>query len=338
MIFNYKNGRFKLIQFTDIHYVTDTYNVKTGDGKIMPVNEAALYTIEKMVKEENPDLIIFTGDLVFASGHGMIDNLKMFENIGKLLDSLGVPWVFTNGNHDGNNVECLYSWEKLFDTFSNYKTYAGDKNDIFAGPNISQRGYGNGVVRLKDKNNVTQFAFILIDNGWGYSEKQASWLENAVNMLKEENPNVKAIAFAHCPFDNYGDKNDGTRGKNQEEGMANYSERIIEGSGNFSDIMFMFLNDGGVADIIEKSEIITSAFVGHFHKNDCIAILEKNGRKLYQGFGKTGDYIAYNIGEGAKTGDPMERGCRIFLFEEGKSTFTTYIKEVNGKEKGYVEI
>lgn len=338
MIFNYNKHQFKLMQLTDIHYVTDEYDVKTDDGKIMPVKMAALHTIEKMVKEENPDLIVFTGDLVFASGHGKIDNLKMFEDIGQLLDTLGVPWVFTSGNHDGNNVECNYSWNELFDTFKNYKTYAGDEKDFYQGPCNFERGYGNSVVRLRNKKGITEFAFILVDNGWGYMEEQAPWLEKTVTLLEEESPNVKAIVFAHCPFDNYGEKNDGTKGNSTEEETSNYSQRIIEGKGSFRENIFTFRNDMGVSEVIEQSEMIKATFVGHFHKNESIAILEKNGRKLYQGFGKTGDYIAYNIRKGSEDGEVMKRGCRIFLFEEGNNVFKTYIKELDGKEKGFIEI
>lgn len=338
MIFNYNKEQFKLMQLTDIHYVTDEYDVKTDDGIIMPVKTAALHTIEKMVKEEKPDLILFTGDLVFASGHGKIDNPKMFEDIGHLLDTLGVPWVFTNGNHDGNNVECNYSWDDLFDTFKKFKTYAGDEKDLYQGPHISDRGFANSVVRLKNKMAITEFAFILIDNGWGYVPELAPWIERAVTMLEEESPNVKAIAFAHCPFDNYGEKNDGTKGTTNEEETENYSKRIIEGKGDLREKFFTFRDDMGVSEVIEQSEIIKATFVGHFHKNESIAVLEKNGRKLYQGFGKTGDYIAYNIGEGSDKGEAMKRGCRIFLFEEGKDSFKTYIKELDGKEKGFIEI
>lgn len=46
-------GHFKIVQFTDVHYVPNN-----------PKSKAAIHLIEKVLDLENPDLVVLTGDIV----------------------------------------------------------------------------------------------------------------------------------------------------------------------------------------------------------------------------------------------------------------------------------
>ena len=78
------DGRFKLLQFTDSHYIA-------GD----PRSERALHCIEEMLALEKPDLVIHTGDIVF----GKPDIPSALEVLQPLANS-GIPWAVALGNHD----------------------------------------------------------------------------------------------------------------------------------------------------------------------------------------------------------------------------------------------
>lgn len=49
------NGKFKIIQFTDIHY-----------KKNLPESAVALKLISEVLDAEKPDLVVFTGDVIYA--------------------------------------------------------------------------------------------------------------------------------------------------------------------------------------------------------------------------------------------------------------------------------
>lgn len=51
-----KNGEFKIVQFTDIHF-------KYGN----PASDIALKRIGEVLDAERPDLVVFTGDVVYAA-------------------------------------------------------------------------------------------------------------------------------------------------------------------------------------------------------------------------------------------------------------------------------
>ena len=52
-----KNGEFKIVQFTDVHF-------KYGN----PASDIALKRINEVLDAERPDLVVFTGDVVYEAG------------------------------------------------------------------------------------------------------------------------------------------------------------------------------------------------------------------------------------------------------------------------------
>ena len=85
----FKEGKFKIAQFTDIHW--DPSNAKSES-----VPDSLLAVLEK----ERPDLVIMTGDIV--TGRPAEQGWK---NIMDMMQKAGIPYAVTMGNHDPENME-----------------------------------------------------------------------------------------------------------------------------------------------------------------------------------------------------------------------------------------
>ena len=80
-----KDGNFKIAQFTDIHLTPGNAD---SEARIPQM-------IGTVVKAEQPDLIVLTGDIVTAK-----PAMKGWEFIAETLGKIGVPYAVTMGNHD----------------------------------------------------------------------------------------------------------------------------------------------------------------------------------------------------------------------------------------------
>ena len=76
--------KFKIVQFTDIHWVPGN-----------PASEEAAKRMNEVLDAEKPDLVIYTGDLIFAK--------PAAEGLNKALEPAIIPphpFAVTWGNHD----------------------------------------------------------------------------------------------------------------------------------------------------------------------------------------------------------------------------------------------
>ena len=80
-----KDGKFKIAQFTDIHLTPGNAD---SEARIPQM-------IKTVVNAENPDLLVFTGDIVTAK-----PAMDGWKTIAKMCAEIGVPYAVTMGNHD----------------------------------------------------------------------------------------------------------------------------------------------------------------------------------------------------------------------------------------------
>jgi predicted MPP superfamily phosphohydrolase len=82
------NGEFKILQFTDLHYIYDD-----------PKAEVALQCIDELIQSEKPDLVVSTGDNVWGR-----PGLPAMQRIVDHIDKFKVPFVILFGNHDSHEA------------------------------------------------------------------------------------------------------------------------------------------------------------------------------------------------------------------------------------------
>ena len=129
------DGEFRVMHLTDIHI--------GGGFMSKDVDEKALNAVAAMVTAEKPDLVIATGDIAFPVPYtaGTFNNHSGAKAFANLMESLGVYWDVTFGNHDAE----AYSY---FDREAMAEFYSDEDYEycLFqAGPE-SADGYGNHVI------------------------------------------------------------------------------------------------------------------------------------------------------------------------------------------------
>ena len=316
------DGDFKVMHLTDIHI---------GGGFMSKgVDEKALNAVATMVTKEKPDLVIATGDIAFPVPYtaGTFNNYSGAKAFANLMESLGVYWDVTFGNHD---AEC-YSY---FDRESVAKFYENEdyKYCLFQSGPTDVDGYGNHIVEVKNSKGIITQAIILIDsqayikNNLIESIKgtydnihpnQVEWYESEIKRMNAENEKiskdfvpVKSLAFFHIPLVEMGDGwNEFVENDFKDTDNFKYFDGVIGETGR------RVYSGFGEDDMFEKMVELGSTkamFNGHDHLNN--TTFEYKGIQFSYGYSI--DYFAYSGID--KLGS--QRGCTMITCKPD-TTFT----------------
>ena len=306
------DGDFRVMHLTDIH-IGGGFMSKT-------VDEKALNAVAAMVTKEKPDLVIATGDITFPVPYraGTFNNHSGIKAFANLMESLGVYWDVTFGNHDAE----AYSY---FDREAVAEFYENEdyKYCLFrAGPEDVD-GYGNHTIEVKNSKGIITQALILIDSQ-AYVEdniiesikgtydnihpNQVEWYETEIKRMNNENGKiskeavpVKSLAFFHIPLVEMDDawtefRNNGYK----DTDNFRYTEGMIGELGR------QVCCGYGEDDMFEKMLELDSTkamFNGHDHVNS--TTFEYKG--ITFSYGYSIDYFAYSGID--KLGS--QRGCTM---------------------------
>ena len=306
------DGDFKVMHLTDIH-IGGGFMSKT-------VDEKALNAVATMITKEKPDLVIATGDIAFPVPYsaGTFNNYSGAKAFANLMESLGVYWDVTFGNHD---AEC-YSY---FDREAVAEFYSNEeyKYCLFqAGPEDVD-GFGNHTIEVKNSEGLITQAFVLIDsqayvkNNLIESIKgtydnihpnQVEWYESEIKRMNAENQKinsdaetVKSLAFFHIPL------------VEMMDAWIEFEKNNFKDTDNFKYIEGIIGEGGrrvycgfGEDDLFEKMLELQSTkamFNGHDHINN--TTFEYKGIQFSYGYSI--DYFAYSGID--KVGS--QRGCTM---------------------------
>ncbi|XP_058086541.1 probable inactive purple acid phosphatase 29 [Magnolia sinica] len=291
-----QNGRFKILQVADMHY---------ADGKTTPcvdvlpeqvpgcsdLNTTAF--VERMIRAEKPDLIVFTGDNIFgldATDAGQSLNAAFAPAILS-----GIPWAAVLGNHD---QESTLSREGVMQHIVQMKHTVSRLNptaDSCHGEGID--GYGNynmevAGVEGSSMQNKSILNLYFLDSGdystvpsipgYGWIKpSQQFWFQRTSSKLQKEymggskgqKQPAPGLAYFHIPLPEFSSFDESNFTGVKQEGISSAS-----------------INSGFFTTLVEAGDV-KAVFTGHDHVNDFCGELMDIHLCYAGGFG----YHAYGL-------------------------------------------
>lgn len=286
-----KDGKFKIVQFTDVHYI---YNDPRSDVSIERINQ--------VLDMEKPDLVLFTGDVIY--GKPAEEGMRTVLN---LVSKRKIPFAVTFGNHD--NEQGLSREELLkiiqsvpFNLTQTTPGISGVTNFIL--PVKAFDGKRNAtVLYCIDSHSYSQIKGV---NGYDYIKfDQIQWYRENSKKFTEENNGVpvSSYAFFHIALPEYN--------------QAASSESAILYGIRKEKACAPQLNSGLFAAMKEMGDV-RGVFVGHDHDDD-YAVSWKGILLAYGRY--TGGNTVYNH---------LTNGARVIELDENANSFRTWIRLKEG--------
>lgn len=274
-------GEFKIMQFTDIHQHSE-------------VDLPTINLMSRLIDEENPDLVVITGDNIEGTACITEEGVKKaIDSIARVMEDRKIPWAVTLGNHD---CECQVGRKKQMEIYKQYKF------NLSQSYSMAFDKAGDYIILVKDSKGISPiFNIYLLDSGDStqayINKQQVSWYKNtALNLRRRYNKVIPAIMLFHIPL------------KQQFEAWQNR----IDGERNEGECIQSI--DCKLLDELIEIKDVKAVFCGHDHINDY--------------YGKFNDII---LGYGRKTGfnnygkEGFKKGARIFIIrEDNPEEFETY--------------
>ena len=287
-----EEGTFKIVQFTDMHYVHGN-----------PKSDTALLLIDKVLDAELPDMVFFTGDIVTGPVR------EGWDRITAPVIERKIPFAVTLGNHDHERGVTRKEIAEIVTAYP-YNINSLSHNNPDRVMDNALPIYGS-TKRLQPK-----ALLYCIDTGdystmegiSGYdwiTPEQVQWYrEQSLHYtLKNNFKPLPALAYFHIPLPEY-------RLAFNDENNIRYGVRKEDECGPE-------LNTGMFFAMREMGDVM-GTFVGHDHVNDYIVD--------YHGIA-----LAYGHFSGWKTTyNPGTNGVRVVVLSEGKHEFVTWLRTLDG--------
>ena len=287
-----KNGKFKILQLTDTHYIS-------GD----PRSARALKNVNEVLDAEKPDLVIHTGDLIFGN--------PAEASIREILNPISkreIPFAVVFGNHDD---EFDKTRKELFEIVKSIPhSITSTTEGIFGVTNYTLTlGSPEGkaidrVLYLLDSN-----AYSTIEGIKGYDHvrfDQIEWYcgQSRYFTKRNEGKPVPSLAFFHIPLPEHKD-------------AARDDGAILIGTRGEA-VCSPAINSGLFVAMKEMGDV-QAMFHGHDHNND-YAVYWNNLFFIYGRF--SGCDTVYN--------DLKPNGARVIELTTGEKSFRSWIRLSDG--------
>lgn len=293
--FNAK-GEFKILQVADMHYgngkSTECLDVLPNQVKgCSDLNTTAF--IERMIKAEKPDLIVFTGDNIMGSD--TIDSAKSLDAAFAPAVSSNIPWAAVLGNHDQEGTLSREGVMKHIASMKNTLSLLNPPNvkriDGFGNYNLEVAGVHGSPLQNKSVLNLYlldsgDYSTVLVPfiPGYGWIKtSQQSWFIHASRRLKKayrsqpkaQKESAPGLVFFHIPLPEFSSFDSSNFTGVKQEGISS-----------------PILNSGFFTTMVETGDV-RAAFIGHDHINDfCGEMMDIHlcygGGFGYHAYGKVG--------------------------------------------------
>ena len=289
-----EDKKFKIVQFTDVHWKADSI-----------ASEEAGERMSEVLDAEKPDLVIFTGDVIFGKPADKSMQRALEPTIKR-----GVPFAVTFGNHDD---ELGMSRKELYDFI---KDMPGNLTSTVEGLS----GVTNFILPVKASDGSKDAALLYVFDSHSYStlkhlkgygwikHDQVQWYLNESKKFTESNGGtpLTALSFFHIPLPEY------------HEAVNNEGSFLI--GTRKEEACNQEINTGMFAAMQEAGDVL-GVFVGHDHVND-YAVSWKGIMLCYGRF--TGGKTVYHDMPGGN-------GARVIELTEGVRQFRSWIRLKGGQ-------
>ncbi len=289
-----EDGTFKIVQFTDTHLCARSERT-LGEA------EKTFGRISDMLRTENPDFVIFTGDVVTSKPAKV-----MWDRLMDTLERYDVPFAVVFGNHDPEQELSRAEMSRII-TASAGNLNALDKNDELADIEIpilgSKEDKPAAMLYCMDSHDYSNIegtgTYAWFDRG------QVDWLyDSCLKTAKKAGSPLPSLAFFHIPLPEFA----GAWSNRGNSRMGRRAEDECHGK----------VNQGMFAAMLESGSVM-GVFAGHDHDNDYV--VAEHGIAL--GYGRySGDQTVYNN---------LRHGVRVIVLKEGLREFESWIKEDDGR-------
>ena len=284
-----EDKKFKIVQFTDVHWKADSI-----------ASEEAGERMGEVLDAEKPDLVIFTGDVIFGKPADKSMRCALEPTIKR-----GIPFAVTFGNHDD---ELGMSRKELYDFI---KDMPGNLTSTVEGLS----GVTNFILPVKASDGSKDAALLYVFDSHSYStlkhlkgygwikHDQVQWYLNESKKFTESNGGtpLTALSFFHIPLPEY------------HEAVNNEGSFLI--GTRKEEACNQEINTGMFAAMQEAGDVL-GVFVGHDHVND-YAVSWKGIMLCYGRF--TGGKTVYHDMPGGN-------GARVIELTEGVRQFRSWIR------------
>lgn len=298
-------GRFKIVQFTDLH-------LHEGGHK----DRQTLALIGEVLDLEKPQLVVLTGDILSGAA-------KRQETValaaGPMVERK-IPWAVVLGNHDDEwpkEVEKPKDRRGLMEMFVRqpYSVSKMGPAEIF--------GVSNYYLPIHDADGTRKkWVLYMLDSNAYASKKelgtydwirtdQIAWYSQTSRTLARERDGkpYPALAFFHIPLLEY------------EYALTDAQADVV--GHRHEGVACPRINSGLFAAMLERGDV-KGTFVGHDHVSDYEA--QYRGIRLI--YGRATGFDTYGR-------DGFPRGGRVIQLEENGETFTTWLRLQGGEKVQY---
>lgn len=295
----FKDGKFKIAQFTDMHYGEDEF---TPWGPIQ--DQHSDHVMHSVLGAESPDFVLFTGDVL--TGNNIDSNATAYwDYVVTPCLMTSTPWAHLFGNHDDLSQT---KGDRL--TLMRYDmTYSLSHSSV--GP-TEIAGVSNYFLPIYGEHDDTVQAIIyVLDSGGGkigpylISENQVAWLLEKYMENMQVYGSVPTILTFHIPTPEFQD-------------LYNTGECV----GILQNPITPYENNG-IFNILQLLPNLLLVTTGHYHENDYCC---PHNNRLFCA-GRHSGYGGYGT---------VDRGSRIIQFQQGQ--LQTWIRMEDKSVKDHMEI
>lgn len=287
-----REGKFRIVQFTDVHF-------KYGN----PASDIALERIREVLDAEKPDFVIFTGDIIYArpADKGMLAVLE-------LVADRKIPFGVVYGNHDNEQGMSREELLKVIQSVPyNLTTQAEGISGVtnFILPVKSSDGNKDALILYC----LDSHSYSSVKGIGGYDflkADQIDWYRKNSEAFTAANGGspVPSLAFFHIPLPEYN--------------QAAADEGAILVGTRMEKACAPVLNSGMFTAMKQQKDVL-GVFVGHDHDNDYVV----GWKGILLGYGRyTGGNTVYN---------DLSNGARVIEMTEGKRDILTWVRLAGGQ-------